>query len=122
MRRCTTPASILATTGRRRLPDRWRRALAFAGLCCAAAFACDVALGLSYDHVALLRELSMEVAYFAIPMALCAVLGLALRRWLGLAASDGALAAALLSVVAAPFLMFLPVLYFDCAALGACIG
>jgi hypothetical protein len=100
----------------------WLRGATFTVLCCATAFGWDVGLGLAYDHVALIREMSMEVAYFGIPMTLCALLGLVLARWLDVATSDVALAAAALSCVAAPFAMFLPVLYFDCAALGACIG
>lgn len=109
---------VLASSARR----SWLCAAAFTGLCFALAFVWDVAYGLSFDHFAPARALSMEVSYFAIPMALCFALGFTLRRRLKFSGTDGALIAAVLSCIAAPFVMFLPVLFFDCAVLGACIG
>ena len=100
----------------------WLREAAFTAFCYGLAFAWDVAYGLSYDHFAPARHLGLVFSYFAIPMVLCAILGIALRRWLGFSDTAGALLAATLSVVSAPFIMFLPVLFFDCVALRACIG
>ena len=100
----------------------WLREAAFTGLCLSVAFVWDVAFGLSYDRFAPSRALGMEISYFAIPMVLCAILGFFLRRWLRYSDTGGALLAATLSVVAAPFLVFLPVLFFDCVVLKACIG
>ena len=100
----------------------WAREAAFTGLCLGIAFVWDVAFGLSYDRFAPSRALEMQMSYFAVPMVLCAILGFILRRWLRYSDTTGALLAATISVVAAPFLVFLPVLFFDCAVLKACIG
>lgn len=98
------------------------RGVAFIAMALVIAFAWDVSYGLGYDHVAALRSMPFGLSYFAVPMALCALVALALRRRLSLGGPGNGLLAPALGSLLAPFIVFLPVLYFDCIVLGACIG
>ena len=100
----------------------WLREAVFLGLCLATSFVWDVAYGLSYDHLSVARGLSAAFAYVVVPTFLCAIVCYPLRRWLKVADTDGAATAVVVSCVGAPTLVVFPVMFFECAVLGACIG